>query len=56
MVAAQYAVGREGIGEPECDGPGAAEQCMLAGVDAYVPKPFTKDTLLTLVARYVTPQ
>ena len=37
-------------------GPGAAEQCMLAGVDAYVPKPFTKDTLLTLVARYVTPQ
>jgi CheY-like chemotaxis protein len=35
-------------------GPGAAEECMLAGVDAFVPKPFTKDTLLALVARYVS--
>ncbi len=33
--------------------PGAAEECMLAGVDAFAPKPFTKETLLALVARYL---
>ncbi len=33
--------------------PGAAEIGMLAGVDAYLTKPFTKDVLLTLVQRYL---
>ncbi|MCB0921032.1 MAG: response regulator [Actinobacteria bacterium] len=36
--------------------PGAAEQVMLAGLDAFVPKPFTKETLLALVARYLPAQ
>ena len=33
--------------------PGSAEAGMLAGVDAYLPKPFTKQTLLALVKRYL---
>lgn len=33
--------------------PGAAETGMLAGLDAYLTKPFTKDTLLTMVGRYL---
>jgi CheY-like chemotaxis protein len=33
--------------------PGAAEAGMLAGVDAYLTKPFTKQTLLALVHRYL---
>jgi CheY-like chemotaxis protein len=33
--------------------PGAAETGMLAGVDAYLTKPFTKDVLLTVVSRYL---
>ncbi len=33
--------------------PGAAEAGMLAGVDAYLAKPFTKQTLLALVKRYL---
>ncbi|MCB9430255.1 MAG: response regulator [Actinobacteria bacterium] len=33
--------------------PGAAETGMLAGVDAYLAKPFTKQTLLALVKRYL---
>lgn len=33
--------------------PGTAQTVMLAGVDAYLPKPFTKDTLLTMVQRYL---
>ncbi len=33
--------------------PGAAEAGMLAGVDAFLPKPFTKESLLTLVERFL---
>lgn len=33
--------------------PGAAETGLLAGVDAYLGKPFTKDTLLAIVGRYL---
>jgi CheY-like chemotaxis protein len=33
--------------------PGAAEAGLLAGFDAYLTKPFTKDSLLTVLGRYL---
>jgi CheY-like chemotaxis protein len=33
--------------------PGAAEAGLVAGFDAYLTKPFTKDSLLTVVQRFL---